>query len=79
MTIASVGHELRVALLVFSHTVLVPLVSHLIKTTADVVLQTSVSTGPGVTAVYVTSEAAADTTADFQYTAGERLRIAVPK
>ena len=41
-------------------------------------LQTSVSTGPGVTAVYVTSEAA-DTTADFQYTAGERLRIAVPK
>ena len=42
-------------------------------------LQTSVSTGPGVTAVYVTSEAAADTTADFQYTAGERLRITVPK
>ena len=39
--------------------------------------------GPGVTAVYVTAESAADRTTavsgDFLYTAGDKLRITLPK
>ena len=35
--------------------------------------------GPGVTAVYVTAEAGAAVSGDFLYTAGDKLRITLPK
>ena len=34
---------------------------------------------PGVTAVYVTAEAGAAVSGDFLYTAGDKLRITLPK
>ena len=35
--------------------------------------------GPGVTAVYVTAESGAAVSGDFLYTAGDKLRITLPK